>query len=144
MMSAKILRAAAVSAAVAITATAALAEMSAPQKALMDAHAAAAKAADPAFQGFSAERGKAFFQGTHKGGKPDSPSCTSCHTADLTKSGRTRAGKDIGPMAASKAPQRYTDPANVEKWFKRNCGDVLGRECSVTEKGDVLAYLLSL
>lgn len=127
-----------------ILTSAALAAMNPAQKALYEAHITAAKTADAAFKDFSSERGKAFFQGTHKGGKPDSPSCTSCHTADLTKPGRTRAGKEIGPMAASLAPTRFTDPANVEKWFKRNCNDVLGRECTITEKGDVLAYLLSL
>jgi hypothetical protein len=47
-------------------------------------------------------------------------------------------------MAASASPKRYSDPAEVEKWFKRNCGDVLGRECTATEKGDVLVYLLGL
>ena len=47
-------------------------------------------------------------------------------------------------MAASVAPTRYTDPDIVEKWFRRNCRDVLGRACSAAEKADVLAYLLSL
>jgi cytochrome c peroxidase len=123
---------------------AALAAASPAQKAIVDQHAAAAKAADPAFQGFSADRGKAFFYAKHTGGKPDSPSCTSCHTTDLTKPGRTRAGKEIAPMAASTNPTRFGDAPNVEKWFKRNCSDVLGRECTVVEKGDVLTYLLSL
>ena len=34
--------------------------------------------------------------------------------------------------------------AKVEKWFARNCNDVLGRACTPVEKGDVLAWLLSL
>lgn len=123
---------------------AATAAMTPAQKTVLDQHIAAAKAANPAFQGFSAERGRAFFQGNNTGGKPDSPSCTSCHTADPAKSGKTRAGKTIEPMAASINPNRYTVPADVDKWFKRNCGDVLGRECSITEKGDVLTYLLGL
>ena len=46
-------------------------------------------------------------------------------------------------MAASVTPKRYTDPAKVEKWFKRNCREVLGRECTVQEKGDWLSYMLS-
>lgn len=122
----------------------AAAEIGAKQKAVADHLAAAAKSADPAFAGFSAERGKQFFQGRHTGGKPDSPSCTSCHTADLKQPGRTRAGKEIAPMAASANPQRYTDIADVEKWLKRNCSDVLGRECTPLEKGDVVTYLLGL
>jgi hypothetical protein len=32
--------------------------------------------------------------------------------------------------------------AKVEKWFKRNCNDVLGRECDVQEKADVLSWLM--
>lgn len=124
--------------------TAALAAMAPQQKAVYDSYVAAARASEPAFTDFSAERGKSFFQGQHAGGKAETPSCTSCHTTDLTKLGKTRAGKEIAPMAASVNPKRFTDPAEVEKWFRRNCGDVLGRECTNAEKGDVLAYLLSL
>ncbi|MEJ2119051.1 MAG: DUF1924 domain-containing protein [Alphaproteobacteria bacterium] len=120
------------------------AEMSPPRKAIYEHYEAAAKSADPSFAGFSAERGKKFFHGTHTGGKPDINSCTTCHTKDLTQSGRTRAGKLIKPMAASVNPMRFISPADVEKWFTRNCSTVLGRECTVVEKGDVLAYLLSL
>jgi len=32
----------------------------------------------------------------------------------------------------------------VEKWFKRNCNDVLGRACSAQEKADFTAYMISL
>lgn len=131
-------------AATVLASTAALAAMSPAQKAVVEAQMATAAKADPNFKGFSAERGKAFFTGTHTGGKPDTPACTTCHTTDLTKEGKTRAGKPIEPMAASVNPKRYTDPAEVEKWFKRNCNDVLGRECTPTEKGDALTYLLSL
>lgn len=106
------------------------------QKALFDSYQAVAKG--------NAASGKAFFHGTHGGGKADTPSCTTCHTSNLSAQGKTRAGKAIEPMAASASPKRYTDRAEVEKWFKRNCSDVLGRECSAQEKSDVLAYLLSL
>ena len=40
--------------------------------------------------------------------------------------------------------ERFTRPDKVEKWFRRNCNDVLGRACTASEKGDVLAYLMSL
>jgi mono/diheme cytochrome c family protein len=125
-------------------ATAALAAMTPAQQALHAQFVTEAKAADPAFAGFSADRGKVFFRDRHTGGKPDTQVCTECHTTDLTKQGKTRAGKDIEPMAASVNPKRYTDKAEVEKWFKRNCNDVLGRECTLAEKGDVLTYLLGL
>jgi len=90
---------------------------------------------------FSAADGKALFQGTHTGGKPDTPSCTTCHTANPAAMGRTRAGKSIDPMAVSANAKRFTDAAKVEKWFRRNCNTVLGRECTAREKGDVITYL---
>ena len=93
---------------------------------------------------FSAERGKALFMGTHTGGKPATPSCTTCHTKDPNATGQTRAGKIIEPMAVSKNPSRFTDPEKVAKWARRNCKSVLGRECSKTEIGDILTYLNSI
>lgn len=120
-----------------------LSAMDAAQAGIYRAYEDQARSADPAFSGFDAKRGEAFFQGKHSGGKPDTPSCTSCHTSNLKQPGETRAGKRIEPMAASVNPKRFTDAADVAKWFKRNCGDVLGRECTAQEKGDVLAYLLS-
>lgn len=92
---------------------------------------------------FSAEDGKAFFQGTHTGGKPETPSCASCHTDSPFTAGKTRVGKVIEPMAISATPERFTDSDKVAKWFRRNCNSVLGRECSALEKGNVLTYLSS-
>ncbi len=111
--------------------------------ALLASLAAEAKQADPAFAGFSADRGRQFWQADHAGGKPDTPSCTSCHTKDPTAEGQTRAGKQIAPMAVSRTPDRFTDPAKVAKWFERNCNTVLGRACTPAEKGDVITYLSS-
>lgn len=100
-----------------------------------------AKKADPGFSGFSAERGKALFIAKHANGKPETPSCTSCHTSSPQQAGRTRAGKAIEPMALSKSPDRYSDLAKVEKWFRRNCDTVMGRECTPQEKGDFLVFM---
>jgi hypothetical protein len=47
-------------------------------------------------------------------------------------------------MAVSVTPTRYLDPAKVEKWFRRNCNEVLGRACSPQEKGDWLTYMSQL
>jgi hypothetical protein len=109
--------------------------------AILGALADQAKQADPSFGGFSADRGQAFWTATHTGGKPDTPSCTSCHGGDPAVAGATRAGKPIGPMAVSVAPERFTDPEKVEKWFLRNCNGVVGRQCTALEKGDVITYL---
>jgi mono/diheme cytochrome c family protein len=101
-------------------------------------------AAEAGITAFSAADGKALFQGKHSGGKPDTPSCTTCHTADPRAMGRTRAGKPIEPMAVSANPTRFTDAAKVKKWLRRNCNSVLGRACSAKEKGDVITYLSGL
>ena len=53
-------------------------------------------------------------------------------------------GKIIQPMAPAANPMRFTDVAKTQKWFKRNCKDVVGRECTAQEKGDVLTWLISL
>jgi hypothetical protein len=102
-----------------------------------------AKDENAAFAGFSAERGAAFYTATQPGGKPETPSCTTCHGDSPTQAGKTRAGKEIAPMAVSKTPDRYTDAAKVEKWFRRNCKSVLGRECTALEKGDFLTFMIA-
>jgi len=109
--------------------------------AILAALATQAKATDPAFTAFSAERGAAFWNGNHTGGNADLPSCTSCHTKDPTVEGKTRAGKAIAPMAVSQKSDRFTDPSKVTKWFDRSCKNVLGRVCSPTEEGDIITYL---
>jgi hypothetical protein len=72
-------------------------------------------------------------------------SCSSCHGAVPTQAGRhASTAKPIDAMAPTFNAQRFTDAAKSEKWFRRNCNDVIGRECTAAEKADVLAWLLSL
>jgi hypothetical protein len=100
-----------------------------------------AKEGNAAFSGFDASRGEQFFK-SRQGGDW---SCSTCHSDTPTAMGQhivTR--KAIEPMAPSANSERFTNTAKVEKWFKRNCKDVLKRECTAQEKGDVLTYLLSL
>src|SRR5262245_43150210 len=47
-----------------------------------EGHAAQAKAADPAFDGFSAERGRAFYLSKHVMKGVGAISCASCHRKD--------------------------------------------------------------
>ena len=115
----------------------------APRDDILRSLDSAARAADPAFSGFSAARGQALHTQTFAGGKPDTPACTSCHGATPRSSGRTPAGKAVEPMALSLSPTRYSDAAKVDKWFTRNCRDVLGRECTAREKGDWLSFMFS-
>ena len=120
-----------------------LASAATPRDDLLASYAAAAKAAAPSFSGFSAARGEKLQEGKFTGGKPETPSCTTCHGDNPRGAGRTSAGKAIEALAVSVTPTRYTDSAKVEKWFKRNCTEVLGRECTPLEKGDWLSYMIS-
>lgn len=115
---------------------------SAGQQSVLDHYAAAATAADPGFGGFSANRGEAFFL-AQANVNPDTASCSSCHTSNPRSPGKTRAGQRIEPMAVSVTPDRFSDLAKVEKWFRRNCDTVLKRECTAMEKGDFIAFMSS-
>jgi hypothetical protein len=102
---------------------------------------AEARAAGAGFSAFSAKRGEAFFNATHG----SDWSCASCHTGNPLAPGKhAKTGKVIAPLAPAANPERFTDNAAVDKWFRRNCNDVLGRACTAQEKGDVLQYLMSL
>ena len=89
----------------------------------------------------AADRGQQLFTSPH--GREWS--CASCHGATPTQAGRhASTGKAIAALAPAVNPGRFTDAAKTEKWFRRNCNDVVGRECSAAEKADVLAWLTTL
>ena len=93
--------------------------------------------------GFAASptRGAGFFKATHG----NDWSCASCHTDNPTAPGKhARTGKPIEPLAPAANAQRFASAEKVEKWFKRNCGDVLGRTCTPAEKADVVAWLITV
>ena len=72
-------------------------------------------------------------------------SCASWHGTPPTGLGKhASTGKQIAPLAPAVNPKALTDTAKVDKWFRRNCNDVLSRECTAVEKADVLAYLNAL
>ena len=100
-------------------------------------------AAQAGVSSFSVDAGRALFMSQNTGGKAATPSCSTCHTTDPTAQGRTRVGKVIEPMAVSRTPDRFTDAEKVEKWFRRNCTSVLGRECTAEEKGNFLTFMIS-
>ena len=86
-------------------------------------------------------RGQQIF--TSKHGKEWS--CASCHGAAPTLDGKhASTGKVIAPLAPAFNLKSFTEPAKTEKWFRRNCNDVMGRICTPDEKADVLAWLLTL
>ena len=111
-------------------------------------HAAAATPAEllanytaQAGQPANAARGETFFKASHG----QEWQCTSCHGKSPMMGGRhASTDKAIEPLAPATNVKRFTDSAKVEKWFRRNCKDVLARECTATEKADVLAWLMTL
>lgn len=120
------------------------AAQAAPQD-ILQSYATQAKQENPQFQAFSAARGEQLYRAkrTHSSGK--TLSCASCHTDNPKSAGRhEKTGKAILPLAPVANRDRLVDSAKVEKWFKRNCQDVLERACSVQEKGDFVSYLLSI
>ena len=70
------------------------------------------------------------------------PACTSCHTDSSLNAGQHAVtGKAIKPLAFAANAERFADPAKVEKWFGRNCKEVVGRACTPAEKADFVAYM---
>jgi len=110
---------------------------------LLPRYEAAARTEEASFAGFDAARGRALYFEEHdtRAGKT---SCATCHTPDARKEGRSPAGKVIEPLAPSVNPARFTDAAKADKWFDRNCKQVLGRACTSRERGDFLTYVQSL
>jgi hypothetical protein len=91
----------------------------------------------------SPERGQRFF--TTNFGRDFGWSCSTCHGAVPTGQGKDDlTGKPIRPFAPAFNPERFTDRAKVEHQFRLNCKDVVGRECTPAEKGDILSWLLTL
>lgn len=89
----------------------------------------------------SAQRGAAFYR-QQFGNSAKMPACASCHTEDPAQAGRhVVTDKTIKPLVPAANAERFTDPAKVEKWFGRNCKEVIGRACSPAEKADFIAYM---
>lgn len=89
----------------------------------------------------NATQGEELFNQKHG----DAWSCASCHNSPPTTTGKhASTSKPIKPLAPALNAEAFTDTAKIDKWFKRNCRDVMKRECTPAEKADVMAYLLSL
>jgi hypothetical protein len=91
----------------------------------------------------SAERGEQMFNTNFR--REFGWSCASCHGKVPTTSGRHAVtDKVIAPLAPAFNAQRFTDRTKVESFFRLNCKDVVGRECTAGEKADLLSWLLTL
>lgn len=112
------------------------------REALLAGYAAQAKADDPAFSGFAADRGETLFRTRWAGGDERTPACTACHTDTPRQAGRNaKTGRPVEAVAVSVTPDRFTDAERVEKQFRRDCDSVLGRACTAREKGDYITFM---
>ncbi len=112
---------------------------------VLQTYTAQAKKDNPSFKEFSVANGDKFFHAAAKHSSGKQMSCATCHTDNPRNAGKhERTGKEILPLAPAVNKARFTDLATVEKWFKRNCHDVVERECSAQEKGDFMTYVLSI
>jgi len=111
---------------------------------LADKYAQIANNIDVMYERLSPEDGKKFFNRkiTFKG---EQIACASCHTANPANTGKNMVtGKAIKPLAPSANPKRFADIDKVEKNFEKHCLEVIGRDCTAAEKGNFIAYLLTV
>lgn len=105
---------------------------------LMRGYARQARTTSASYAGPSPAAGRRLF---HQ--QPRDWSCATCHTDQPAATGRHAiTGKTIAPLSPVANPERFRDAAKVEKWFKRNCTDTLGRLCTSAEKADLISFLL--
>ncbi|MBP8168630.1 MAG: DUF1924 domain-containing protein [Azonexus sp.] len=89
----------------------------------------------------AAKRGEALFRQRFSN-NDKMPTCTSCHTDSPLNAGQHAiTGKSVKPLAVSANAERFSDSAKVEKWFGRNCKEVVGRACTPAEKADFVTYM---
>lgn len=113
-------------------------------KAFAKKYAVIAKTINPDFKGFYPDMGRNFFTRkiTIKGKEV---SCSSCHTDNPANPGKHIAtGKPILPLSPVVEKKRFTDLDKIEKNFTSHCNDILGRDCTAQEKGNYIAYLLTI
>lgn len=107
---------------------------------LVSGYAAEAAKKSPGFAP-SAKRGQSFFT-NEWGVSQKMANCTTCHGKNLKVDGKhVVTEKRIAPFSPAANPERFTDLAKVEKWFKRNCTEVVGRECTAAEKADFIQFV---
>lgn len=107
---------------------------------LVSDYAAEAAKTTPGFAP-SAKRGQSLFT-NEWGVSQKMPNCTTCHGKNIKADGKhVVTDKRIAPFSPAANPERFTSAAKVEKWFKRNCTEVMGRECTAAEKADFIQFI---
>ena len=100
-----------------------------------------AKRNQPGFVADS-ERGRSFVM-RDWGVSQSLSSCAACHGDQPNNSGRhALTGDPIPALSPTLTPKRFSNPARVEKQFKRDCNDVLGRMCTAEEKADFIKFVM--
>lgn len=93
---------------------------------------------------FSAEVGREFYL-KRRTFQSNDYTCSGCHTENPASTGKhIETKKPIKPLAPSVNPERFTDAAKVEKNFTQHCFDLHNRDCYAQEKGNFIAYLMSV
>jgi len=107
---------------------------------LMSGYAAEAAKTSSGFTP-SAQRGQAFFT-KEWAVSQKMPNCTVCHGKNLKVDGKhVVTDKRIDPLSPAVNSERFTSLKKAEKWFKRNCTEVVGRECTPAEKADFIQFV---
>ncbi len=71
--------------------------------------------------------------------------CSGCHSEDPKSQGKhIETKKPIEPLAPMANPARFINYEKVEANFKAHCMDLHERDCTAYEKGNFIAYLMSL
>lgn len=100
-----------------------------------------AKRDQPGFVADS-ERGRSFAL-RNWGVSPSLASCAACHGEHPQAGGRHAVtGEPLPALSPVLTPKRFSNPAQVEKRFRRDCSDVLGRLCTAEEKADFIRFVM--
>lgn len=113
-------------------------------KAFARKYAVVAKNINPDFKGFYPDMGRNFFKRelTLKG---QQVSCSSCHTDNPANPGKhIVTHKPIKPLSPVIEKTRFSNLEKVEEKFVEHCNEILGRDCTAQEKGNYIAYLLTV
>jgi hypothetical protein len=93
---------------------------------------------------FTAEGGRKFYL-VRRTWQSGDFTCSGCHTEDPKKEGKSIKTKaPIKPLAPSVNPERFIDAQKVEANFTEHCMDLHERDCRAFEKGNFIAYLMSV
>lgn len=104
----------------------------------------AAKEGEPAPPVFSAQTGRTFYLKRRTWQSKDF-TCSGCHTENPMSEGKhIETKKSIKPLAPAANAERFVDAKKVEKNFSEHCFDLHNRDCYAQEKGNFIAYLMSV